>query len=70
MKQKVKLLPVASPEPGKPVKVVLKHSEKWIFHTDVILIHVEESDVHWRFHDDGSELSYDWDVIYWEYLGD
>lgn len=32
------------------------------------LIHVDESDVVWRFCDDRSELSYDWDVINWKYL--
>ena len=33
----------------------------------VELIAVDESDVSWRFADDQSELSYDWDVMSWEY---
>ena len=33
----------------------------------VELIAVDESDVSWRFADDHSELSYDWDVMSWEY---
>lgn len=33
----------------------------------VLLVHVSEDDVSWRTADDLSELSYDWDVIAWQY---
>jgi len=62
------LLPVALPEFGRPVKVVIKPWSSWTFKTDVILKSVDEDDCSWRFVDDNSELSYDYDVIFWEYV--
>ena len=35
---------------------------------EVILKHIDEYDLSWRFPDDNSELSYDWDVIEWQNL--
>jgi len=61
-------LPVKKPEIGRKVKAVLKIGHKWSFHTDSILVAVDEPDCDWRFADDAAELSYDWDVIYWEYV--
>lgn len=63
-----KLLPVSKAEVGRPVRAVLKSSHTWTFHTDVVLVAVDEDDVDWRFHEDGAELDYNWDVIYWEYI--
>ncbi len=52
------------PDLGKPVLCRVQH-----FHTkgvqDCVLKRVDEDDVSWRFPDDGSEISYDWDVIQW-----
>ena len=49
-----------------PVIATVQH-----FHTKgkrtAMLIAVDEDDVGWRTCDDDSELSYDWDVIAWEY---
>ena len=54
------------PELNKPVIATLQH-----FYTKgkikFDLIAVDEDDVTWRTCDDHSELSYDWDVIFWEY---
>lgn len=33
---------------------------------DAVLVRVDEDDLDWRFVDDHSELSYDWNVIAWE----
>ena len=63
-----KLLPVPKAESGRPVRAVLKSSHTWTFHTDVVLVAVDEDDVDWRFHEDGAELDYNWDVIYWAYI--
>ncbi len=60
------LLPVKLPEFGQPVKAVLKWSGKWKFITDVTLVAVNESDCNWR-DEDGDEISYGVDVVYWEY---
>jgi len=66
--QKASLLPIEKPEAGKPVKAVIKHFSKWDFMTDIELVAVDESDCDWRFVDDNAELSYDWNVVYWEYI--
>lgn len=52
------------PELNKPVLCQVRHfgsgrvQEAW-------LIHVDEDDCDWRTSDDHSEISYDWDVLYW-----
>ena len=60
-------LPVELPRYGEPVLATLRH-----WHTKnertAVLICVDESDCDWRTADDNSEISYDWDVISWEYL--
>jgi hypothetical protein len=61
------LLPIELPEMGKKVKAVIKFSYSWHFVDHHILTHVDEDDVTWR-HEDGNELSYNVDVIYWEYV--
>lgn len=60
------LLPVPLAEYGKKVKAVIR-AANWGLHT-AELISVDEDDVVWRFCDDHSELSYNVDVIYWEYI--
>lgn len=60
-------LPVKLPDFNKPVRAVLKNSLNWIFHTDQILVAVDESDCSWRFYEGDEELDYCWDVVYWEY---
>lgn len=62
------LLPVKLPEFNKPVIAVIKSSHSWTFNIEVKMVCVDEDDCTWRFFDDDSELSYDWDVIYWEYV--
>lgn len=54
------------PEVGRPVSANVEHCTGG-FKATVELIAVNESDVTWRFVDDNSELSYDWDVIRWKY---
>lgn len=61
------LLPICPPEIGKPVRVVLKHWNTWALHTEN-MIAVDEDDCDWRFSECGSELSNDYNVIYWEYI--
>ena len=61
------LLPIELPEIGKPVKAVIKFSNAWSFVDDRTLTRVNEDDVTWR-DEDGDELSYNVDVIYWEYV--
>lgn len=34
------------------------------------MIAVDEDDCNWRFIDDNSEMSYEWNVVYWEYKDD
>jgi hypothetical protein len=52
---------------GIPILAIVEH-----FHTKgrryAILNRVNEDDVIWRTCDDNSELSYDWNVIYWSIL--
>lgn len=62
-----RLLPVPLPEVGRPVKAVIKYSHTWKFVNHHILTHVDEDDVVWR-DEDGYELSYNVDVVYWEYV--
>lgn len=51
--------------PGMKIKAICEHwntkSKK-----EVLLIAVDEDDQSYRFQDDNSELSYDWNVIEWE----
>ncbi len=63
------ILPVPLPEIGKPVKAVIKLVLPNTIGWDVIidsLIAVNEPNCNWKF-EDGSELPYLADVIYWEY---
>lgn len=60
-------LPVPLPRYGLPVLAVLRHTSTGNLQYGQILKSVDESDQNWRFVEDNSELSYDWDVIYWEY---
>ena len=60
-----KLLTIEKPEVGRRVVAILKHADMWQTATPE-LIAVDEPDCDWRFVD-GSELSYDWDVVYLEY---
>ena len=62
-----KLLPVVLPDLNKQVIAIIKHADRWEIDTAVLLKHVNESDCDWRFVIDNAELSYDWDVLYWEY---
>ena len=62
------LLPVKMPNIGRKVCAVIKNSDTWTLNTEVNLIAVNEDDCDWRFEEDNCELSYDWDVVYWEYL--
>jgi len=70
---KSSLLPVQLPEFNRPVRAVIKspnfQTKKWSL-CELELIAVDESDLNWRFVDDGAELSYWVDVIYWEYIGE
>ena len=54
------------PEYDQIVNVVIKHCHTWDFRTDIKLKYVNETDLNWRFPEDNAELSYNWDVIYWE----
>ena len=63
----MKFLPVQTPEFNKPVRAIVKSSCSQ--HVSFCnLKAVDESDCTWRFFDAGSELSNNWDVVYWEYL--
>lgn len=55
------------PEVGRPVSATVEHCTT-ANKVDVELMVVNETDVTWRFVDDNSELSYDWDVIRWKYI--
>lgn len=60
-------LPIEFPEFYRPVKAIIKHFDKWKF-KDVILIVRNETDCDYRFFGDNSQLAYEWNVIYWEYV--
>ncbi len=53
------------PVSGNTYNVTIEH---WNTKTrkTIVLVKVEEDDCDWRFPDDNSELSYDWNVISWE----
>ena len=59
-------LPIEKPEIGRKVRAAIK-TPKWEL-IKAELIAVNEDDQDWRFADDGAELSYWVDVIYWEYI--
>ena len=51
-----------------PIRATLQHwHTKGVRSCDLVFID-DEDDVSWRTLDDGSELSYDWDVINWDYI--
>lgn len=60
-------LPVPLPDFDKPVLAVLRHcsSGNQIYG---VLKAVDGGDHNWETCDDGSELSFAWDVISWQYL--
>ncbi len=50
---------------GDIVQVIIEHwNTKGT--NEIILKKVDESDCDWRFTDDDSELSYDWNVTHWK----
>lgn len=60
-------LPVPLPEFGKPVLAILRHCSTGN-QQYAILRSVDGGDHDWVTCDDGSELSFNWDVIAWQYL--
>ena len=63
----MELLPIKKPELNRPVKAIIKHFNHWQLHV-ARMIAVDEDDCDWRTVDDNSELSYEWNVVYWEYM--
>lgn len=60
------LLPIKKPEIGRPIIAVIKQFRVWQTATPE-LVAVDEPDCDYRFVSNGSELGYEWDVVYWEY---
>ena len=60
------MTPEELPEVGRVVTAIVEYCTSFSQVT-VELIAVDETDCNWRFADDNSELSYDWDVVSWEY---
>jgi len=53
------------PEINKPVNAVLQH---WYTKRTITAELIAVVGYNWKTTDDNSELSYDWDVIGWEYV--
>lgn len=69
MGKKKEKLPVKLPRFNEHVLAVLRHCTTKD-EISAVLYSVDEDDCDWRTADDHSELSYDWDVVSWEYISD
>jgi hypothetical protein len=54
-----------APDVGIFVRALLRGCSKGTI-VEALLYHVDEDDCFWRTADDNSEVSYDWDVLYWK----
>jgi len=59
--------PGQMPDTGRVVKSIIQNCATGEGDL-VVLIAVDESDCLWRFTDDNSELSREWDVLCWTYI--
>lgn len=63
--KKLTSLPVELPQVGVPVRAIVKYFDSWNLNV-VYLYRVDEDDCCWRFYEDGSEIAFSWNVVYWE----
>jgi hypothetical protein len=54
-----------TPDVGVFVRAILRGCSKGKI-VEALLYHVDEDDCFWRTADDNSEVSYDWDVLFWK----